>query len=243
MANPELLEAFLASSKRPAGTLSYHGTQGFLFAVMAAPELIPPSEWVPLIFDDDDPSFADDKEASDVFSALVDMFNAGILGGTEAILPVGAFREDPMANLAEDAPLSQWAQGFIRGFWWLEDVWEPFWNQLSEDLGDYWVFILTFFASRAGAEEMMEDVEQGATLESTAARVLHIIPEVAADFLEFWQEVYQEQVYPRMVQEGGTGFTVDVAAVKTGSLKAERNAPCDCGSGKAFRECCGREMN
>jgi hypothetical protein len=38
------LAAFLADPERPVGTLTYHELQGFLFAVAAAPELVPPSE-------------------------------------------------------------------------------------------------------------------------------------------------------------------------------------------------------
>lgn len=37
---------------RPAGTLTYHELQGFLFAVASAPELIRPTEWLPLIFNE-----------------------------------------------------------------------------------------------------------------------------------------------------------------------------------------------
>jgi len=37
------LAAFLADPERPVGTLTYHELQGFLFAVAAAPELVPPS--------------------------------------------------------------------------------------------------------------------------------------------------------------------------------------------------------
>ncbi|NNM32023.1 MAG: UPF0149 family protein [Gemmatimonadetes bacterium] len=251
MANPKLLRSFLSSPKRPGGTLTYHGTQGFLFAVMSAPELIPPSEWMHLIFDDEDPSFASDREQSDVFSALVDLFNAGILNGTGALLPTHAIREDPLANLEEDAPLSHWAQGFIRGFWWLEDVWSPFWGQVADDLGDYWLFVLTFFASRGSAEEMLEGVEDPLSLEEAASHIVSALPEVASDFLDFWRRVYEEQVYPAMVGQGGEPVVEDAPSIQADdlgtegrdSIEASRNAPCDCGSGKPFAECCGREMN
>ena len=44
------LARFLADPARPAHTLRYHELQGFLFAVASAPEVIPPSEWLPRIF-------------------------------------------------------------------------------------------------------------------------------------------------------------------------------------------------
>lgn len=218
---------------------------------MSAPELIPPSEWMHLIFDDEDPSFASEREQSDVFSALVDLFNAGILNGTGALLPTHAIREDPLANLEEDAPLSHWAQGFIRGFWWLEDVWTPFWGQVADDLGDYWLFVLTFFASRGSAEDMLEGVEDPLSLEEAATHIVAALPEVASDFLDFWRTVYEEQVYPVMVGQSGEAVGGDAPSVQADdlgteardSIEASRNAPCDCGSGKPFAECCGSEMN
>ena len=48
--NHPRLARFLADPARPANTLRYHELQGFLFAVASAPEVIPPSEWLPRIF-------------------------------------------------------------------------------------------------------------------------------------------------------------------------------------------------
>lgn len=49
---PDALGAFLADPSRPAGTLSYHELQGFLFTLASSPELVPPSEWMPMVFDE-----------------------------------------------------------------------------------------------------------------------------------------------------------------------------------------------
>jgi hypothetical protein len=45
-----LLAHFLSSPKRPKDTLSYPQLAGFLFSLGNGPELIPPSEWIPLVF-------------------------------------------------------------------------------------------------------------------------------------------------------------------------------------------------
>ena len=52
--DPQLLTPFLDDPDRPAGTLRYHELQGFLFTVASAPELVPPSEWLPVIFGEAD---------------------------------------------------------------------------------------------------------------------------------------------------------------------------------------------
>ena len=43
--DPSALRAFLDHPSRPTGALSYHELQGFLFTVVSAPELIPPSDF------------------------------------------------------------------------------------------------------------------------------------------------------------------------------------------------------
>ncbi len=48
--DPSTLRAFLEHPSRAAGTLSYHELQGFLFTIVSAPEMVPPSEWLPIIF-------------------------------------------------------------------------------------------------------------------------------------------------------------------------------------------------
>jgi uncharacterized protein YecA (UPF0149 family) len=60
------LKDFLAHPARPAGTLSYHELQGFLFAVLSAPELIRPSEWMPIIFNERDAGYATLEEANEI---------------------------------------------------------------------------------------------------------------------------------------------------------------------------------
>ena len=48
----QLLTSFLAAPQRPEGMLTFHKLQGFLFAMACAPALIKPSEWLPLIFNE-----------------------------------------------------------------------------------------------------------------------------------------------------------------------------------------------
>ena len=59
------LRQFLVEARgRAPDTLSLEELHGFLFAIVAAPDLVLPSEWIPAIFDDDGPVFADEAAAS-----------------------------------------------------------------------------------------------------------------------------------------------------------------------------------
>ena len=61
--DPGALRAFLEHPSRPAGTLTYHALQGFLFTVVSAPEVIPAAEWLPIIFAGEDIDYASVEEA------------------------------------------------------------------------------------------------------------------------------------------------------------------------------------
>ena len=77
--DPSALRAFLEHPSRPAGTLTYHELQGFLFTVVSAPELIPVSEWMPTIFAGEDVDYASVDEVLGQIMALYNTINAAVL--------------------------------------------------------------------------------------------------------------------------------------------------------------------
>ena len=69
--DPGALRAFLEHPSRPAGTLTYHELQGFLFTIVSAPELIPASEWLPIIFAGEDIDYASVEQAEAMIGQTV----------------------------------------------------------------------------------------------------------------------------------------------------------------------------
>jgi uncharacterized protein len=122
------LTAFLNDPARTPDTLRYHERQGFLFAVASAPELIEPSEWMPLVFGDAEPGFASLDEAKLFTGELMSLYNAvnaTVRADTPTVPADCVFREDVLTNLDDDAPIGQWSRGFMRGHTWLEELWSP----------------------------------------------------------------------------------------------------------------------
>jgi yecA family protein len=109
-----LLQTYLSSPQRPMGTMTYPQLAGFLFSMANAPELIPPSEWIPMVFNDQEGGPQTLGEAERVLQAMMALYNECGLAGPEgrAPLPPGCeIRPQAMDNLVEAAPLSQWARG------------------------------------------------------------------------------------------------------------------------------------
>ena len=72
---PGALRAFLEHPSRPAGTLRYHELQGFLFTVVSAPELVPPADWLPIIFGEKEADFATPDEAQALLGQIMALYN------------------------------------------------------------------------------------------------------------------------------------------------------------------------
>lgn len=69
------LRAFLEDPTRPEGTLCYYEVQGFLFAVACSLELVPPSEWLPVIFNDHEPECDSAWQLEAVMDELMALYN------------------------------------------------------------------------------------------------------------------------------------------------------------------------
>jgi uncharacterized protein len=230
---PSLL-IFLEQPARPAGTLTYHELQGFLFAVVSAPELVRPSEWLPLIFNEHPAGYATLVEANAILGQVMTLYNdinADVL--EERVVLPGDCRLRPQVldNLEDSAPLARWSRGFLVGHEWLEELWNV---ELSGDLDEELAAVLmtlSFFSSRNLAEAFhQETAAKTASLEAFAESILGLLPDALAEYAHFGRSVL-----------GGVGETT--ASAPTPVSKTGRNDPCPCGSGKKFKKCCGESRH
>jgi uncharacterized protein len=220
----------LEQPSRPTGTLTYHELQGFLFAVVSAPELIQPSEWLPIIFNEQEAGYATLEEANAILHqimALYNEINASVLEERAGLPDDCDVRPRALDNLDRSAPLAHWSRGFMAGHQWLEALWEV---ELPEDLDQevgVVLMTLTFFASRDLAEAFQaEGTLRTPSLEATAESLLRVFPEALAGYAHWGRSVL--------------GSAAETAAeAPRGTVKVGRNDPCPCGSGKKFKRCCG----
>src|SRR5215471_1493164 len=56
----DALDAFLSSDQSPPDSMMLSDLDGFLTAIAIGPELVMPSEWLPVIWGDDEPVFTDE---------------------------------------------------------------------------------------------------------------------------------------------------------------------------------------
>ncbi len=234
--NPGALRAFLEHPSRPAGTLTYHELQGFLFTVVSAPEVIPVSEWVPIIFAGEDVDYASVDEANEALGQIMALYNtanAAVLD-PPTLLPADCpLRDDVLANFDDDAPIAQWSRGFLRGHQWLEELWEETLPEEFQQELDATLTALSFFSSREMAESFHAETATGEqSLEAMADAIHQVVPMAVAQYAHMGRSIATVLAEPDWEEPE-----------RTHHAKIARNEPCPCGSGKKYKNCCGATVH
>lgn len=217
------MRSFLEDPARPAGTLRYHELQGFLFTIASAPELVRPSEWIPIVFGDHDAGYASLDEAKAVIGELMALYNSinEAVFAEKAALPTDCvFRRKIQANLDDTAPVAEWSRGFLHGHQWLEESWEPY---VPDDLAHEFaatLMTLSFFASQELAEAYVAETKRD-DLESMAETVRRLFPDALFSYAHLGRSIQKV-----LVEEEG------VRAEPRRVVKTGRNDPCPCDSGR-----------
>lgn len=236
-AEAQALADFLASPDRPDEALSYHGLQGFFFALACAPKMVQPSEWLPMVLGELNSTYFDGPEARANVERIMRLYNQIVqqtLDGEVALPADCQFREDALANLEQDAPISQWSRGFLRGHGWLEEDWDNFVPEsLEEEFGAN-LLALSLFSHRRLAEAFVGEFKpaegnaEPPSLEHVTSVVREMFPQALSEYAQLGRTIQQacsdlqaEQHVPRRHQKVG------------------RNEICPCGSGKKYKKCCG----
>jgi yecA family protein len=117
--------------------------------------MVQPSDWLPIISNDEDIGFNDQSEAERILiliMALYNQVNSAVLDRSDGMPPGCEFQTDIDANFEEELAISQWSRGFMLGHDWLADIWDECVPEpLDEECGSS-TMVLSFFGSRQLAE-------------------------------------------------------------------------------------------
>jgi len=226
------LRSFLESTDRPEETFTYNELLGFLFAIACAPEMIPPSDWMSVIFADGEANYRDSNEANTITETIMILYgqcSQQVLDGNP-VVPLSCVPVlPPMDNFFDEAPLGQWANGFLIGHSYLEDVWDTLiQGEWEDELGSCLV-VLSFFADIKLAEAYSEDaLTEEHSIEGLAERVLKVFDDAMASYAHMGRALYIA-----MLELGQEDKEQQIAEY------VGQDEPCPCGSEKPFSKCCG----
>ena len=118
----DALNEYLTSDRSPPDCMDLSELDGFLAGLIAGPEPIAPSEWLPVVWDGEEPSFDDDTEAATVLSTILHRYNAiadSLDNDPASFVPV--FWE----GLDGSPVVEDWAHGFMHAVSMRTEAWEP----------------------------------------------------------------------------------------------------------------------
>jgi uncharacterized protein len=206
----EELDNFLMSDRAPEECMQLSDLDGFLTAVAIGPELIMPSEWLPVIWGKGEPEFESAEEAQGVIGAIMARYNE--------ILHLIRHQPDDYEPVLWETPdgeavAGDWAEGFMAGVALRRSAWQPLVE--SEEDGGLLAPIVAFLHDEEGNPLIPGETKELAEVQKMAIEL--IAPSVQA-ISNYWEA---NRPRPRR-------------ASKTG-----RNEPCPCGSGRKYKRCCG----
>jgi uncharacterized protein len=219
----EALDDFLTSDRSPPESMMLSDLDGFLTGIAVGPELVLPSEWLPLIFGGEAPEFADEAEAKAILGTVMGRYN-------EILRHVADDGLDPVFWVTRDGTeiAADWAEGFLQAIKLRVDAWDRLFKSKRD--GQLLFPILALCSDKNGKSLLgLAADEEDRVME----KMTEFIPECVIAIAGYWRRQGPNQV--SMPFAGTPSSRANRPPPKVG-----RNDPCPCGSGKKFKKCCGQ---
>ncbi len=222
LSDEEILELheFLISDATPEEGMDIVAADGLLTSIAVGPEPPPPSLWLKAIWgDDSEPRFESSEQAKRVISLILRRFNmiSSMLEEPAEVAPILWQREHEgiVHRIADD-----WCWGFLKGISLGPEAWEPLLDD-SENRGMMWPIITL------GSDEGWELLEADIDPEGAEQAALDALESSVIAICRYWRNRRRE-----------LEAALRQASIRPRSLRAGRNDPCPCGSGRKFKRCC-----
>jgi uncharacterized protein len=197
---------------------------GFLAALICGPDTVLPSEYLPVIWGGDivlEDTFSAQPLLQDFLSLIMRHWNviADTLHSGDVYLPLLLEDENGISHA------NDWANGFLRGMELRKEDWV---DLVNDEQHGGWLVPIFALAHEYNPDATMRPYKEPISAE----RREQLIAGAAAGVMGIYRHFQTKRLHEKK-QLGET--TVRRIAPKIG-----RNDPCPCGSGKKFKQCCGK---
>ena len=195
---------------------------GYVTGVLACPERISPSEWLPEVWGETgDAQFADQKAAEETIGAVMEHYNsvAGTMTRSLWIEPI--YEVDPNSDETLWEP---WVDGFTRAMRLRPGAWENLLDQADDETRATVIFMMALQDIYTGNSKFTDD-----EIDDIDREAPDMIPNCVATIL------HQSRPELAGAVPANLPGMPHRATPRTG-----RNDPCSCGSGRKYKHCCGR---
>lgn len=195
---------------------------GYLSGVLACPEMIPPSDWLPHVWGETaEANFPDLKSAEETIGAVMAHYNsiASTLSETPYLEPI--YEVDPNSDETLWEP---WVDGFTRAMRLRSEAWEALLDRADEETRSSMIFLMALQDIYEGKSTFSEDEIDEIDLEAP-----DLVPNCVAAILFESRPELRATAMPNLPD-----------APFRAAPRPGRNDPCPCGSGHKYKHCCGK---
>ncbi len=214
----KLLEKKLARLPIDSDAMLVSELDGFLAGILVCPDLIMPSEWLPLVWgsdEDEAPVFENARQAEQLIGLVMEHYNT-----TAQDLQSGRYAPVFEVDARHDETLWElWIEGFGVAMQLRPDSWAAILQ--GDEEARMALSGLLMLIDIAQAESDLPEPE------------VQDLTEMAPDLIPVWVEclnAWRASQHPASQPAMPPAPTV---------AKVGRNDPCPCGSGKKYKKCCG----
>ena len=218
----ERLEDLLDALPLENDPMSVSELDGFLTGVLACPEMIPPSDWLSQVWGvTRDAQFPDLATAETTIGAVMAHYNdiAGRITRSLWIEPI--YEIDP---ISDEMLWEPWVDGFSRAMALRPKAWEDLLERADEETRETIIFIMALQEIYTGNSKFTDEEIDAIDLEAP-----DLIPNCIAAILRLSRPELAGLMQANLPDQ---------------PFKAEprpgRNDPCPCGSGRKYKQCCGK---
>lgn len=231
------LKALLSRAVDPEEAFNLEELHGFLFGIAVMPEMIKPSEWLPVAFGEEMMEFKSSEEATAMMGHVFALYNRL---NSEYHKEELRFPFDIRKLKGGDVQrMRDWTNGFYTAltlryeYWDLGDKDDEDLTEDEEEISTSLAVILAV-ARPEHAEEIFDRTKDSPDDEEDDE--IHLTASLFAMLPMAVDVITGNAGTLRKAGEGGNSF---MPSSSEQYPKIGRNDPCPCGSGKKFKKCCG----
>lgn len=195
------------------GVLDMSELDGLFTAIVSGPVMIPPSQWLHVVWGDFEPAWEGEEELELVFSLMMRYMNSivtTLMDSSEDFEPIFHEREIEGRTYVI---VDEWCEGYMLGIELAVKQWDSGGQEMR-------ILLSPILAFTSAMEWSGHDLSEG-----EVETVQKAISPNVRDIHAFWLERREE-------------FTPAAQTVRHSEPRVSRNDPCPCGSGRKYKKCC-----
>ena len=196
------------------GILCLSELDGLLTAVVSGPSMIPPSQWIPVVWGDFEPELESDDEAQRVILLMM-----AIMNSIATILMESPEECEPLFEVrfmdGKEYPIvDEWCEGYMRGVSLAQALWDSAGLEMK-------ILLTPIRAFTESTNWMAHELSTEIEIANVRKAITPNVKEIHA----YWLQRRAD-------------FKPAASTVRRDSPRIGRNDLCPCGSGKKYKKCC-----